>query len=132
MLSLLSYLVCLIALLPAVLLAISFRCIDHVVRNGWSSLGRMLLEALDTITSPPRLLMILAGALAFLVAGCMRLSRPWACLVLGVIGALSLLQLVVSARPTTFGQSVFLLPPILATGVSFWWAYRLLNENTAN
>ena len=127
MLPSLLYLICLIALLPTVLLAVFFRWVDRVASGHfWAEVGRTLLMALELLGSPARLALIFLGLAGLLVAGCLRASRPWACLLIGVIGALSLLQVLASSRPTSLGQWAFFIPPFAATAGCFAWAWRLL------
>lgn len=129
MLPSLLYVCCLIALLPTVLLAAFFRWLGGIASgNVWSGLGRSFLSAIELLGSPARLALILGGLAGVVLVGCLRSSRPWACPALGVIGALSLLQVLASARPTSFGQFVFLIPSFAATAGCFAWAWRLLIE----
>lgn len=127
MLPVLSYLACFAAIVPAVALALFFWTVGRVATApGWPGIGRLLLQLIELVGSPWKILAIALAVLGLIAAGCVRSSRGWACLVLGLLGLVCLVQILLLARPRELGEFATLVPSALATLLALGWAWRLL------
>lgn len=130
MLSTFAYLGCLLGISPAVGLALFFTVVDKVASaNGMPGFGRLLLRLLEFIGTPWKTVTLVVCVIALFAAGCVRASRGWACLVVGVLGLVCIAQIVVLARPREPGQFVILVPSVIATAAALAWSWQILRTD---
>jgi len=126
MLPTIAYFVCLLAISPAVAFGVAFWGVGQVAaRRGWGGLGRLLLQGLELISSPPKLIAIVVVLLAIVLAGCFRSTRPAGCVVLGLLGAVSIAQVLFLDR--SVNAWVLMTPSALAVIGCFWWACAMIS-----
>jgi hypothetical protein len=128
MLPIVAYFACLLAIAPAAAFALAFWGVSQVANSGgWRGLGRLLLQLLELVGSPPKLIAIVLVLLAIVLAGCFRSTRPAGCIVLGLLGAISIVQVLFLDR--SVNAWVLMTPSAIAVVVSFWWAWTMLSTS---
>jgi hypothetical protein len=131
MLPIVAYFVCLLAIAPAAALALAFWGVSQVANSGgWRGMGRLLLQLLELVGSPPKLIAIVLALAAIVLAGCFRSSQPAGFLVLGLLGLLSIIQILSLDR--SINAWFLMTPPALAVVVSFWWAWTMISTDLAS
>lgn len=127
----LAYFVCLLVIAPAAALALAFWGVSQVANcAGWRGLGRLFMQLLELFGSPPKLIAIVLVFLAVIVAGCFRSSQPAGFLVLGLLGVISIIQILSLDR--SLNAWVLMTLPSLAVVASFWWAWTMLAAGLAS
>jgi hypothetical protein len=131
MLPTVAYFACLLAIVPAVTFGLAFWGVSQVAHSaGWRGLGRLLLQLLELIASPPKLIAIALVLLVIVLAGCFRSTRPAGCIVLGLLGAISIAQVLFLDR--SVNAWILMTPSALAVIVSFWWAWTMMHADFAS
>jgi hypothetical protein len=126
-----AYFACLLAITPAAALALAFWGVSQVANSGgWRGLGRLLMQLLELIGSPPKLIAIVVVLLAIVLAGCFRSTRPAGCVVLGLVGVISIVQVLFIDRSAN--AWLLLSPSAVAVVVSFWWAWTMMSTDLAS
>jgi hypothetical protein len=126
----LAYFACLIAIAPAAALGLAFWGVSQVANSGgWGGLGRLLLQLLELVGSPMKLIALVLVLAAIVLAGCFRSTRPAGCLVLGVIGIISLYQVLSVDR--TANAWLVMTPSAIGVVVSLWWAWTMVSTDVA-
>lgn len=130
MLSILAYFGCLLAIAPAITLALYFWCVSQVASSkGWGEIGALLLRLVELVGSPLKLIAIVLVLLAVVFAGCFRSTRPAGCLVLGLLGLVSLVQVLWLDRSAN--AFLVMTPSALGVSVSLWWAWKMMTTEVA-
>jgi hypothetical protein len=120
-----SYFACLLAIAPAAALGLAFWGVSQVANSGgWRGLGRLTLQLLELVGSPPKLIAIVIVLLAIVLAGCFRSTRPAGCIVLGLLGVISIVQVLYLDRSAN--AWLLMTPSAIAVVVSFWWAWTMI------
>ncbi len=126
-----AYFACLLGIAPAVTFALAFWGVSQAANSGgWRGLGRLLLQGLELISSPPKLIMIALVLLAIVLAGCFRSTRPAGCIILGVLGAASIVQVLCLDR--SVNAWILMTPSAIAVVASFWWAWTMIGAGLAS
>jgi hypothetical protein len=85
---------------------------------------------MELVGSPPKLIAIILALLAIIVAGCFRSSQPAGFLVLGLLGVISIIQILSVDR--SLNAWVLMTLPTLAVVASFRWAWPMLAAGFAS
>ena len=131
MLPTVAYFACLLVIAPAATLALAFWGVSQVANSkGWGGLGRLLMQLLEVVGSPPKLILIVVVLAAIVLAGCFRSTRPAGCIVLGLLGIISLVQVLSLDRSAN--AWLLMTPSAVAVVVSFWWAWTMMCADLAS
>jgi hypothetical protein len=127
-----GYFLCVLALTPALSLAVFFGVLGKSTRqHDLLELVRFAVQMAAGVTSPFKLGLMLAILLGVFIAGAPRPARGAVLFAVGAAGLMSVMQFVLIASPTGIGASVFLFPCTAATFVSLSGAWRLIATTVA-
>lgn len=126
-----AYFLCLLGITPAAAFGLAFWGVAQVANSGGlRGLGRILLQLLELAGSPPKLIAIVLVLLAIVLAGCFRSTRPAGCIVLGLLGAVSIVQVLCVDR--SVNAWILMTPSVITVVVSFWWAWTMMSAAPAS
>ena len=130
--SIFGYLLCVLALTPALSLAVFFGVIGKSTRqHDLLELFRSAMQMAAGVTSPFKLGMILAVLLGVFIAGSPRPTRGAALFAAGAAGLMGVMQAILIASPNGFGAAFTLFPWTAVTLTSLSGSWRLLATTVA-
>jgi hypothetical protein len=126
-----AYFACLLVIAPAATLALASWGMSQVTDSkSWGRYGRMLMQLREAIDSAPKLIVIVVILVAIVMAGCFRSTRPAGCLVLGLLGIISVVRVLSLDRSSH--AWLLMMPSAVGVVVSFWWAWSMMSTDLAS